>query len=169
MMLLGACVAHFARSEPDSPEAVAAVDTSAELADTGEPTDDDPVPSVAWSAAGLTLAIANGSIGGYWFGMATADYTGEDCVDHNQDDPAAQGHDKCHEAGADGDMWATIAVIDEETAELYRHDRNDDYTALDVSQADLITYILMDKRSLACWVWGASPDYYEALNLGCLT
>lgn len=165
----GALVQH------DAPDTGAPVDTAAGMADTADSEDtadtatEAPIPSVAWTAEGLTLSIENGSVGGYWFGLITATYTGEDCIDHNQDEPTAAGHDKCHEAARDGEMWRTIVVVDEETAERYLHDRNDDYTLFDASHADFITYILMDKRSLACWVWGADPGYYASLSLGCTT
>lgn len=168
MMLLVAC--GYLDREVDElpwPDTGGPVDTVADVTDTADTADAAPIPAVDWTTEGLTLSIENGSIGGYWFGMISPTYTGEDCIDHNQEETTAGGHDKCHEANAGGEMWWTLVVVDEETAERYLHDRNDDFTLFDSTVADSLTYILMDKRSLACWVWGLNPAYYDALGLEC--
>jgi hypothetical protein len=119
--------------------------------------------SVTWGGSSVDLSIANGDAAGdYWFGLAETEgssdpWTGEDCYEgYTLGDGSVLSY--CHPSSSTG---ASLAYGGG-TSDLSEGSE----TVFGSADFDgSVTYFLEDANSGACWVWGATPSYYD--GLGC--
>ena len=133
------------------------------MKDTGGSVEADAMEvSVTWGASSVDLSIANGDgAGDYWFGLAetgdSADpWTGEDCY-LGYDFQTTDGNlSYCHPSSSTGVSLAyggDVSALAEGSETVF-------------GSADFdgtVTYFLEDSTTGACWTWGHSPSYYDAL------
>lgn len=119
-----------------------------------------PRVSYSWDSYGLSIYI-DGSSSSYYLGMTeSADldpWTGEDCY-YGYYTSDGNYYNYCHPMSSTGGELESVDRIS---------DLNEYTTLFSEETQSLVTYILIDYDTYACWTWGDAPSYYS--GFGCET